>query len=80
MASLYEFGGSDEEAPGALKACKSTKTPQLLVVDSLPVPNKILLLYISEGAIAMSLEGEVFLNTRDRKLGGNSGYRVLLIE
>ena len=72
MASLYEFNGSDGDATGTFKVCKSTKMTQPLVADWLPVPNKIMILYLSEGAVAMSLEGEVLLNTMNRKQAVNS--------
>jgi hypothetical protein len=75
MASLYELSGSNGDASGGAKFCKSTKIPQLLVTDWLPVQNKIMILCLSEGGIAMNLEGKVLLNTANRKFTVNS--RVL---
>jgi hypothetical protein len=52
-----------------------SKPLQLLVTDRPPVQNQIIILCLSEGGIAMSLEGKVLLNTANRKLTVNS--RVL---
>jgi hypothetical protein len=72
MASLFEFSGLDGDASGGSKSCKSIKTPQLLVTDWLPVQNQIMVLCLSEGGIAMTLEGKLLLNTANRKLVSNS--------
>jgi hypothetical protein len=68
MVSLYELSGSNGDASGGSKFCKLTKTPQFLAADWLPVQNQIMILCLSEGGIAMSLEGKVLLNTANRKL------------
>ena len=80
MASLFELTESDGDTSGGSKFCKSAKTPQFLFSNWLRVQNQIMILCLSEGGIAMSLERKVLLDTANRKLIQIQGDRVLLTE
>jgi hypothetical protein len=71
MASLFELSGPDGDVSGGSKSCESIKTPQRILANWLPVQNQVIILCLSEGGIAMSLEEKVLLNTADRKLTVN---------
>jgi hypothetical protein len=80
MASLFGLSGSEGDASGGSKSRKSIKTTYLLVTDWPPAQNQIMILCLSEGGIAMSLERKVLLDTANRKLIQIQGDRVLLTE